>query len=82
MYKINYFGQEKLTTKYTLSDRLDYEHSSDHCLPLSPLKKKKSYRTSSTQGLISVKNCRLMGARERESTKSCVALRKCQDKKS
>lgn len=79
MYKINYFGQEKLTAKYTLSDRLDYEHSSDHCLPLSPLKKK-SYRTSSTQGLISVKNCRLMGARE--STKSCVALRKCQDKKS
>lgn len=41
MYKINYFGQEKLTAKYTLSDRLDYEHSSDHCLPLSPLKKKK-----------------------------------------
>lgn len=41
MYKINYFGQEKLTTKYTLSDRLDYEHSSDRCLPLSPLKKKK-----------------------------------------
>lgn len=27
--------------KYTLSYRLDYEHSSDHCLPLSPLKKKK-----------------------------------------
>lgn len=40
MDKISYFGWEKLTTKYTLSDRLDYEHSSDHCLSLPPLKKK------------------------------------------